>query len=1498
MPDKENSEYLGFLEASRKSQEGINTAPLLQESIVNLSPKASLLKFPLPKFLLVRFLLLKVKLARLLLEKLSKSKLLLPRFPLAEKFLLKVQLVKTPSIKDLLLESSSSNSLPLKHLSLEALSAKALSMKTKSSLSLSSFATLDALKRNLSKKKSFNLANLLKTNCILRQKLSAKDDNAKNICIKSPLTFFSTTNHTLKQIIPQNQHKNNAECNEIHGSKDSVVSEDSNTTYANKPRVRQLGGQNDDYDEKDKIKKWGKKRKKPKRNPLLRLTLFFTILCCVMIAGYKILSNGIFIERMQFGNATVSNIFLQLKNKLVLNIDDIDLSSLGNGLENEVKPFNEILQEATLYAQRTLYVLSYFELLHIKKLKLPGNQQWSVEYTGANYNINGTLFDLEFAIENNHSTIHFAINKFRLKTLPLHFGGTLTYSIPNKQLLFDMRVINNDNTKENLALKGTTNFQNITLNANSSKLQNINLIKPFIDGIQNAHLKKTLQDWMFNNIEYDSVRLADLSINISLNKLVDTLLHKTKANIVIENPKVRLAKDVKQITAKQVTVVFSDANLTITPLNATFAGMDLSDSEIIIANMPHSDFLLDLHGKNVRYDSNIAKLLQHYNVTLPLTQSPLAQNTIKKKQVEKTTNQHAQMKEAISNTENLVTKALKTKQILDAQENENTNTKSTNKNIEQAGLTRSEEERAKNIINNEQIYAKILELNPKTTLTNELLSNPNIAKSGHNETASMHLQIAIKHNNKIPTKPLFSLRGIIQAQYTNLKLYDIPLKANKLNVALDITPNQKLVYISGDMVKWQRLIEADVNVLLDLNKQSIQANTYIHKAILNTGNLKDLKLVPNAPTTMQAQSQKFATNCKTMQCKATTQTTKMINKNIVQNEMLETRAKENYENQERYESHENKGIYIADSLPLSAKLRHFEDYSIIRTSTQSQDTSDAHKILEDAKKEQLKNVELSPEIIKTLPKTNIKDDGKMAKEDDKVLKDLKTNPVWNDLKIHSKKTQPFKKLSTQELTELAREEIERGKDSFMLPQDFLNIKNANIHINLSFANNKITLDAPALSLHLESSKNLQLKIAKIENILQFSPLARYYGITHGDFNLYTTQYPKTPDENVDRIDFTLKLTQLNHPLYTIKHKRVTDLSLKGHIQDGAIIVFVNDDIDFKSQDSLSMLRMRGYRIDIDEALHSKIPFFVDLFKDRQKDALPYSEAAISQELKFIAIKNKLRKQMKVMPIDFNIIGENLQFTFLGYTAPLDSVNIRFIDSRIIIDGQYSKGILNASLIKDNVYFRAKNFSGDFINIVLSSAKGGKKMLDRGTFSCDGVYKGGILNASLELQNTALIDFKSVQNIFALIDTVPSLFMFKDPHISSQGYQVNYGKVLFAVNSDYVGLQNIFLLGSSMDINGQGIIDIDTQEMNVNLSISTIKNLSKFINKIPIIGYLILGRDGQISTNLILSGKYVDPKVNITLAADIIKAPFNILRRVFPVEMLVNHANNKEDMMSY
>ncbi len=1269
-----------------------------------------------------------------------------------------------------------------------------------------------------------------------------KDNNILS-SINVPHINFLSSNHTLKQIIPLIFRKNGDE--NLNAKKQYDI-------IKTIPYVTKLK-----QSENIVLNTSESNPKKNKKSPLIRLGIFFSFCLLLLIIGYKIITNGIFIENLKIANITIHSAFLQLKNKLVLEIDLLEIQDNAKQSKKEHKSLLDGINNTIGDIQKTLYVLSYFEKFEIKKLRI-NDQQWDIYYTNTNYIVNGPIFSANFDINNNQNNLYIKINKFILEGIEIHIVGDFIYSIPQKQFLFDISLIKNTNEKEKIMLKGSTDFHTIVMNGKSTDISDLLIIKPFIDNIENIKLKTTLQNWIFNNIKYSSFNISTLKMNISLNDISNTLLHNTLVEINIKDPEVLLAKKLQPIIGKNVLLEFQNTNLTIKPIQASFSKMDLSGSQVLIANMPHSDIIIDLNAKNVRLDSNLKQLIEHYGVTIPVSQHSL-HNKAYKRAVKKDGKSKLEISDMlvqneINKTENLVTQALKTPQKLQVSL-EQSNVSETSNNM----LTELQKEENTIELNN-KFYNQILELNPNTTLTNELLYNPNY---DNNEITSMHIKISILHNKKTPKIPLFYLQGIIQAQNTKLNIYDVPLRARKLNVALDITPNQKIIYINGDNIKWNSLVDANINALLDIGNKTLHANTYIHKAILNTSNLKDLNF-----------------------------TQEHKDSNIVNKSNKKTKTTQNmlYNDLVNISDRGNIGIYLGDDFIFQNKQdfkKYCYDCKIIQTrmTTSNDSTLDSNKLLENSKKQN--NMIISKDVTDELPKDNIVDNGDKAGQDINVLKTLKNNPVWDDLKIRTKKTQTFVALTNKELENLALKEIEKEKEGFHLKQDFINIKKSNINLTLSFANDKLILDIPALSVHLESSENLHLEISKIENILQFSPLANYYGITHGNLKLHATR--------LGGMDFLLNITNLDHPLYTINHKKVSEISLNGKLHKDTLVIVVNDNIDFKSQDSLSMLRIKGYRIDVDEAYKSKIPFFVDLFKDKQIDDLPYSEAAINQEIKLIEIKNKLRKKLNIKPTDFNIIGENLQLTFLGYTIPFDYANIRFIDNKIIVDGQYEKGILNASLIKDNISVNAKNFSSEFLNIVLTSTKDGKRMFEGGTFSLDGLYRGGILNAALEIQKTSLIDFKSVQNIFALIDTVPSLFMFKDPHISTTGYQVNYGKILFAINDDYIGLQNIFLLGSSMDINGQGIIDIDSKEANINLNISTIKNLSKFINKIPIIGYLILGREGQISTNLILTGKYDDPKVNITLAKDIIKAPFNILRRVFPIEMIINNNDNEEDI---
>ncbi|RDU66122.1 hypothetical protein CQA53_04820 [Helicobacter didelphidarum] len=1398
------------------------------------------------------------------------------------------------------------------------------------------------------------------------QKLTNKIEYKKNNnClipdISQPFEHLFS-NHTLKQTITQNNLNINNNILKSHQQPlDSTqykqaytmllnTKEYSSATDNDTPRIsiQEMKPNTIKKSRFSLTKNKGDNQKQKKKKSFIRLSILFVLLFVGSIASYRILAKGIFIENINIANIHIQNIFLQLQDRLILRVEKLDLSSfrISKTEDKKQKNFSEILQEIVDYTQKSLFALSYFKILEINDITLNEEHHIKIEYNDTNYKFNMPFLEADFAVTNNQNNFYLKIKKFQLKDIPAHFEGDFIFSIPNKQLLFDLNAIleKDGNTNlaatESLTLKGSTDFRSITITGESTKLENLDIIKPFIQNIKNQSLKATLNGWIFEKVKYSTIRIDALKANIELDNIANSLLKNMIVKASVQKAEVTLNKGVMPILGKEVLLEFKNASLNIIPIQPTFMGMNLNGSEVLIANMPTPDVHILLHGNNIRLDSHFKQLLLSYGLSLPIIQDPLS-NKAQKNTTNQITLDKTSAEQAINNTESVVIKAL--------QENKNTQD-SKQQNLQNKNLSN-------------QISQSDVNTIPANEITNDqlLLSN----------NTNIYMQINIMHNNKKPDIPEFFLQGIVQSQDIRFNLYEIPLNAKRLNVALDIAPQQKFIYINGNHIKWRKLIDTDVNILFDAKNDTMKANTYIHQATLNTKNLQDLQFMHNnfINETIQRETQE---NIDTIQDSQNThddvndlldiESQSRINTFFyaLKESLFDTTPKDskqelphntsisdfqsvgiNTENKKQYNQNlRNYRIYTAnmpytESLDNVSNFRfHHSSYTqqtsnldnnaiytsalpsqptYIALTNPHQNIQDSQTIISTQKMETQSDI-IAPNILESHKnsniitpqninqkqsdtqnqKSNVKKNKAKEEDNEHILKTLKNNPIWDDLKLRTKKTRPFTPLNDQQLENIALKEIEKEKEPFSLEQDFFNMKNASLNFTLSFANNHIILDVPKINLHLESHKDLELKISKIENILQFSPLARYYGFSRGDFSL---MIPHNAPNKKKETTFNLNLTNLEYPIYTLAHKKLTNLNIKGRIQENSLIMIANNDIDFKSQDSLSMLRINGYKINIDEIYDSKIPFFIDLLDDKQKD-LPYSEAAIQQELRLIAIKNRLRKKMKVNPIDFNILGENLQFIFLGYTMPLDSTNIRFIDGRIIIDGQYEKGILNASLIKDNIRLKARNFSGNFINTILVSAKEGKRMIDGGIFSFDMFYRNGILNATAEIQNTALMEFQAVQNIFALIDTVPSLFMFKNPHISTKGYQINYGKILFAVNSDYIGLQNIFLLGASMDVNGQGIIDRNTEEMNVNLSISTIKNLSKFINKIPVVGYLVLGREGQISTNLIMTGKYTNPKINITLATDIIKTPFNILRRVFPVEIIMENFKEEEQNIDY
>lgn len=162
-----------------------------------------------------------------------------------------------------------------------------------------------------------------------------------------------------------------------------------------------------------------------------------------------------------------------------------------------------------------------------------------------------------------------------------------------------------------------------------------------------------------------------------------------------------------------------------------------------------------------------------------------------------------------------------------------------------------------------------------------------------------------------------------------------------------------------------------------------------------------------------------------------------------------------------------------------------------------------------------------------------------------------------------------------------------------------------------------------------------------------------------------------------------------------------------------------------------------------------------------------------------------------------------------------------------------------------------------------------------TFSVNGT--NDIYDGVFYLENTNILDYTLLNNIFAFVNTLPALTTLSFPKYSKEGLLVKNGFVHGIINTkeQYITLEDIYLASNELQLLGKGGVDYKNDTIDLLLNLKT--NIADKVSKIPLVGYLIF--DGEsVSSTLSVTGSLDDPKVNSHLAKDIIVAPLNIIKR--------------------
>ncbi len=405
--------------------------------------------------------------------------------------------------------------------------------------------------------------------------------------------------------------------------------------------------------------------------------------------------------------------------------------------------------------------------------------------------------------------------------------------------------------------------------------------------------------------------------------------------------------------------------------------------------------------------------------------------------------------------------------------------------------------------------------------------------------------------------------------------------------------------------------------------------------------------------------------------------------------------------------------------------------------------------------------------------------------------------------------------------------------SFMLSQDspeILTFQNQQLPFEVDFSDDsQIQITLPTLHFQGILQANSSFKIQNFSALLPFSKLLQDYQITGGEAQITTHNFEEFWGE------FLLHSNQ--QILLDKNHKPLEFMQLSLHYTPNEMTLESQDSsFQFQKNKEMSELNLKNFTILLNN------------------------------------VQNNLNSSSN---LPLFITGKNCHLLFQNRTILSDSFSLSLVNDELKATLKHKNGQAQIYKKGNHITLDAKEFGDTFINTFAN-----KKIFTQGRFFANAnTDSKGILIGKLEILNTTINQLNLLQNLMAFIDTIPSLLSFKTPGFNNQGYYLKEGNITFGYNKDFLAIENLDFKGSSIDIQGKGIVSLESQSIDFYAQLITAKSLSGIINKILLVNYILLGKEGTISTGFSITGNLNNPTITTKTAQDLLLSPFNILKRV-------------------
>jgi len=153
-------------------------------------------------------------------------------------------------------------------------------------------------------------------------------------------------------------------------------------------------------------------------------------------------------------------------------------------------------------------------------------------------------------------------------------------------------------------------------------------------------------------------------------------------------------------------------------------------------------------------------------------------------------------------------------------------------------------------------------------------------------------------------------------------------------------------------------------------------------------------------------------------------------------------------------------------------------------------------------------------------------------------------------------------------------------------------------------------------------------------------------------------------------------------------------------------------------------------------------------------------------------------------------------------------------------------------------------------------------------------KGQIL-----IEGGVMKDFKAYTSTSKFVNDLPELDTLHDSKNLKDGFRIEEGVIEYRmIKSDKIVFDSIYIKGATATLVGSGELNLINKTMNIHLTIQVAKELGKIVGSIPLVGYILLGKDKSINIGLNITGSIDKLKVKTSAVKDILSTPIELIKR--------------------